>query len=237
MRPSSSAAIPSAAPDSSRSPSCSSRATAAQLCRETTWERIFASRPSEDSGYRSYNARAIASSSTLSPRNSSRSYDDARSGAQEVCVKTCSIRSRGRASIRRPSSAGSPVGAVLLVRGDVVDGLPDGGDLLRVLVRDLDPELVLELHDQLDEIERVRVQVLLERRLLVDLRLLDAELLGENLLHPLEHFFTRRCQIDSLIVSGLERARSYSRLRRPLRQARGETADDVVLDAARREVD
>ena len=34
----------------SRSPSCSSRAIAAQLCRETTWERIFASRPSDASG-------------------------------------------------------------------------------------------------------------------------------------------------------------------------------------------
>jgi hypothetical protein len=44
---------------------------------------------------------------------------------------------------------------------DVVDGLTDGLDLLRVLVRDLDPELILELHDQLDEVEGVGVEILL----------------------------------------------------------------------------
>jgi hypothetical protein len=50
----------------------------------------------------------------------------------------------------------------LLVGRDVVDGLSDSRDLLGVLVRDLDPELILELHDQLDEIERVGVEILLE---------------------------------------------------------------------------
>jgi hypothetical protein len=88
------------------------------------------------------------------------------------------------------------VGTALLVRRDVVDGLSDGRDLLRVLVRDLDPELVLQLHDQLDEIEGIRVQVLLERGLLVDLGVVDAELLAQDFLDPLEDFFTRRCQID-----------------------------------------
>ena len=44
------------------------------------------------------------------------------------------------------------------MRSDVVDGLADGLDLLRVLVRDLDPELVLELHDQFDEVEGVGVE-------------------------------------------------------------------------------
>src|SRR5919202_3554133 len=145
-----------------RRPSSSVRATTAQLARETTCERIFASRPSVYSGNRSYSSRAIASSSTLSPRNSSRSYEDARSGAHDACVKTCSTRSRGRSSISRSSSP------ELLVRGDVVDGLTDGLDLLSVVVGDLDPELVLQLHDQLHQVERVRVEVFLERRLLCD---------------------------------------------------------------------
>src|SRR5918993_4823815 len=180
----------------------------------------------------------MASSRTLSPRNSSRSYEDARSGAQEVCVKTCSSRSRGSASIRRPSALGSPVGIALLVRGDVVDGLSDGRDLLSVLVRDLDPELVLELHDQLDEIERVRVQILLEGGFLVDLALLDSELLRQDLLDPLEDFFTRRCQSDSLLVwTGLERARSYSGRRPAFGQTGRQPADDVVLDAPRGQED
>src|ERR687896_446151 len=75
----------------------------------------------------------MASSRTLSPRNSSRSYEDARSGAQDECVNTFSSRSGGRASI----SATRPA---LLVGSDVVDRLPDCLDLLSVLVRDLDPE-------------------------------------------------------------------------------------------------
>jgi len=74
------------------------------------------------------------------------------------------------------------------VRRDVVDGLPDGCDLLSVLVRDLDPELVLELHDQLDEVEGVGVQVLLERRLFRDIGFLDPELLGQDFLDSLEDF-------------------------------------------------
>ena len=63
------------------------------------------------------------------------------------------------------SSRGSPHALRLLVCRDVVDCLPDGLDLLRVLVGDLDPELILELHDQLDQVERIGVEVFLEGRL------------------------------------------------------------------------
>ena len=81
------------------------RAMTAQLARETTWERIFAIRPSSKSGKRSYSARAIASSSTLSPRNSSRSYEDGRSAAQLVWVKTAASRSAEAPSISRSSES------------------------------------------------------------------------------------------------------------------------------------
>src|SRR5581483_9471210 len=96
----------------------------------------------------------------------------------------------------------------LLVRSDVVDSLADGLDLLRVLVRDLDPELVLELHDQLDEVEGVGVEILLEGSLLRDVRLVDAELLGEDLLDPLVDFLARRCHVTSFSW-GLKARRSY----------------------------
>src|SRR5581483_206999 len=192
----------------SRAPRPSSRATTAQLARETTCERIFAIRPSVNCGNRSKSARAIASSSTESPRNSSRSYDAVRSAAQLEWVKTAATRSGGSAAIS--SERG------LLVRRDVVDSLPDGGDLLRVLVGDLDPELVLELHDQLDEVERIGVQVFLERCVLADLALLDAELLGQDLLDSLVDLFTRRGHLSSL-SRGLEARRSYTGARRALR--------------------
>src|SRR5207244_6113507 len=106
----------------------------------------------------------------------------------------------------RSSSPWARAWSRLLVRGDVVDGLADGLDLLCVLVRDLDPELILELHDQLDEIERVGVEILGEGRLLRDLALVDAELLGQHFLDPLEHFLARSCHFTSLTGRGLRRA-------------------------------
>src|SRR5918912_836673 len=163
-RSSSSAGIPLARSISCR-PRPSSAPTTAQLARETTCERILASRPSEKSGKRSYNACATASSST-----------------------TCGSSS-------------------LLVRGDVVDRLANGLDFLRVLVRDLDPELILQLHDQLDQVERVGVEILLEGGLLVDLALLDAELLGQDVLDPLEDFLPRRGHVTS--HSGCRARRLY----------------------------
>src|SRR6478672_5572897 len=58
---------------------------------------------------------------------------------------------------------------LLRVRFDVVDGVPDGLDLLGVLVRDLDLELLFEREHQLDDRQRVRLQVLGERSLQLDL--------------------------------------------------------------------
>src|SRR3954465_2409213 len=187
------------------SPSGGGREPTAELPRETACERILASRPSLKSGYRSYSSRAIASSSTLSPRNSRRSYDAERSLAHDAWGYTCAARSSGRRSISCASSETSPRGALLVGR-DVVDGLADGLNLLGVLVGDLDPELVLELHDQLDEIQRVGVEVLLEGRLLRDLALVDTELLGQDFLYSLEDFLARRCHVTSRGGRGRRRA-------------------------------
>src|SRR6476661_5242442 len=189
----------------SSKPCSSSRATTAQLARETTCERTFAMRPSLKSGNESKSVRAIDSSSTESPRNSSRSYDSVRSAAHDEWVKTAPARSGGSASIS------SLRVLVLLVGGDVVDGLTDGRDLLRVLVRDLDPELILELHDQLDQVERVRVEVVLERRLLGDLIVLDTELFRQNFLDALEDLFTRRGHVTASRCWGRENATSEKR--------------------------
>src|SRR5262249_8643763 len=50
------------------------------------------------------------------------------------------------------------------LRLDVMNGIPDGLDLLSVLVRNVDLELVLELHHELDRVEGVRTEIVDERR-------------------------------------------------------------------------
>src|SRR5215469_15033262 len=63
---------------------------------------------------------------------------------------------------------------------DVVDGLMDGGDLLGVLVGDLDLEFLFQGHHQLDRVERIGPEVVHERRIVRDLFLFDAQLFGND---------------------------------------------------------
>jgi hypothetical protein len=49
------------------------------------------------------------------------------------------------------------------VLANIVLGIAHGSDFLGVFLGYFDAEFFLEGHDQLDQIERVRVQILLER--------------------------------------------------------------------------
>src|SRR5438067_1369012 len=86
-------------------------------------------------------------------------------------------------------SAPSPVtttrrgSTILGVVLDVLDGVADGHDLLGVLVRDLDVEVLLQGHAELSGIEGVRAQVFDELRGRSDVVLLHPELLDDDLLH------------------------------------------------------
>src|SRR6202161_2708237 len=68
---------------------------------------------------------------------------------------------------------------------DVVDGLLNRRDLLGVLVRNLDFELLSESHDQFDRVQRVRAQIVDERGVIRDLFSLDAQLLRDDGLYLL----------------------------------------------------
>src|SRR5690606_37972953 len=61
---------------------------------------------------------------------------------------------------------GGPGKAASELAVDHVDGLADGVDVLRLFVGDLDAELVLERHQQLDYAERIDLEILFEARLL-----------------------------------------------------------------------
>src|SRR3990172_11669435 len=81
------------------------------------------------------------------------------------------------------------ISALLGVADNVIDRLLHRRDLLGFLVRDLHLELLLEGHHQLDRVERGGAPVIDEGRLVLGLGLVDAQLLGNDLLDPLFYVF------------------------------------------------
>src|SRR5918996_2417764 len=117
---------------------------------------------------------------TTSPRNASRSYDSPRSSAHEEWVNACRARSSGSSSRRGSSVVARASGRLCLrVCGDEIGGLSDRQDLRRLFVRDADAVAILELHHELDEVERVGLEVLLEARALADAGRVRAQLRRE----------------------------------------------------------
>ena len=72
-----------------------------------------------------------------------------------------------------------------LVLVDILDRVADGGDLLGGVVRDFYPEFLFERHDELDDVETVRAEIVDEARVFGDLVPLDAEMFDDNLLNPI----------------------------------------------------
>src|SRR5581483_5989422 len=89
-----------------------------------------------------------------------------------------------RTTLRRLTSGGA-LASGLGVRLDVIDGLLHGGDLLRFLVGNLGLELLLERHHELHRIKRIGAQIIDERGRVLDLGLVHAKLLGDDLLDRL----------------------------------------------------
>src|SRR5579871_1964647 len=78
---------------------------------------------------------------------------------------------------------------LLAVGHDEIDRLLHGGDLLRFFVGNLGLEFLFQRHHELHGVERIGAEVIDERRFVLDLRLVHAELLGNNLLHALFDVF------------------------------------------------
>src|SRR5215218_6943318 len=70
----------------------------------------------------------------------------------------------------------------------VRDRVADGAELLRVLVGDVDVELLLELHDQLDDVEAVGAEILDEAGLIGKLLALHPELFLDDVADLLSVF-------------------------------------------------
>src|SRR3954469_5171552 len=91
-------------------------------------------------------------------------------------------------SKRRRSSLG--------VRLDVIDGLLHGGDFLGLFVGNFGLELLLERHHQLHRVQRVSAQVIDKRAVILDLGLVHAELLGDDLLDRLLDVLRHRLLLE-----------------------------------------
>lgn len=59
----------------------------------------------------------------------------------------------------------------IVALGDVVNSLGSSLDLISILVRDLDRELLLNSHDNLDSVQRVQLEIIVEVGRERDLRL------------------------------------------------------------------
>src|SRR3954469_20049736 len=64
---------------------------------------------------------------------------------------------------------------------EIGDRVTDGAQLLRVLVGDVDVELLLELHHQLDDVQAVSPEILDEAGGIGELLTLDSELLLDDI--------------------------------------------------------
>src|SRR5918999_4314385 len=168
--------VPSGAAERSSCGTLSPRATRAQDGPLTAWARTLVRRPAPYRSKRGYRCVETARLSTTSPRNASRSYESDRCSTHEACVKACLRRSPG--SSARSSSSDSVLD-LRGMRGDEVGGLPHRQDPGRFLVRDADAVVVLQLHNELHEVQGVRLEVLLEARVLPDAVGLHLQLAGQ----------------------------------------------------------
>ena len=73
----------------------------------------------------------------------------------------------------------------LLLSVDVVYGVADGSDPFRVFVGYFQFEVLFELHDQLDRVQRVGAQILDEAGVGTDIRIADSKLVHNDRFHLL----------------------------------------------------
>src|SRR5580692_5479625 len=86
-----------------------------------------------------------------------------------------------------------PLKLFLRVLLDVFDRVLDGPDLLRVFVGDVDLESLFECKDEFDQTEGVGAEVVDERRLWLDVLLVDVELLFDDALDLARNVLGHTC--------------------------------------------
>src|SRR3989344_771401 len=93
------------------------------------------------------------------------------------------IKPKGRHPVRMTASYSNELSVQTGV--DVVDGLLDGGDLFRLFIGNFAVKFLFQRHYQLDRIQGIRAQIIHEGGGGLDLALVNAQLLHDNLLDAL----------------------------------------------------
>src|SRR6202167_1796697 len=110
-------------------------------------------------------------------------------------------------TLRLPKLASS---GLAFVRIDVIDGLLDARDLLRVLVRYLRLELFFERHHQLDRVQRVCAEVVNERGVIGYFFFFHAQLFGHDLLNLLLNSTHRYGVLSGKPIGKTDQLRRFS---------------------------
>src|SRR5678815_691641 len=93
------------------------------------------------------------------------------------------INAAARRVPRGPQRHAMNAAVLTCLGGDVIDRVLHGLDLLGFLVRNIQTEFVFERHDELDGVERVRLQILGESGAVGDLVRIHGQLLFDDLLY------------------------------------------------------
>src|SRR5262245_56951224 len=120
-------------------------------------------------------SKCVIGATPLRPERSASQFAD-------VPMPTDEIRPTPVMTTRLVTSPRFPGLLLLRVALDVLDGLLHARDLLGILVRNLDSELLFEGHYELDGIERVSAKIVDERRIRRHLFFIDSQLLHDDLL-------------------------------------------------------
>src|SRR5579862_3688627 len=125
------------------------------------------------SATRTSRATSLTSASVSRPRLDSR-------------AKIAPRRSASASSIAPPRYSRSAESALWGSLVDLGHRVADRLDFFRFFIGNVDVEFGLERHDQLDQVERIGTQIVGDRRLRRHFRLVDAELLDDDLLDFVE---------------------------------------------------
>src|SRR3972149_2883110 len=101
-------------------------------------------------------------------------------------VPMLGVQPKGRHPVRMTASYSNELSVQTGV--DVVDGLLDGGDLFRLFIGNFAVKFLFQRHYQFDRIQGIRAQIIHEGGGGLDLALVNAQLLHDNLLDAL--FYT-----------------------------------------------